>query len=589
MGKRTSNKCVDLERKANKLGNYELRAEVSRLESQLREIERENSALRSEISSTVNSVNQAERSLTDYNQHIRNTLDNANGSINSSINRALDAYELQGEIDKLYARYKNVELANKKIRALNNKKYYDFNNFRTVRKIVQGMMDNLDINMVSDAIIYKSIERQHLKTPDFWLTAALLSVMAWKNDDKPLADRATAEAVKLDKKNSCMFYMIFNLRMGRDDAAVKWFLEYQKCELKGSDDTTFLMLFSLISKTLSDTVDEATARLISDYIHRLIVECAEKEGYSEDDVIGLIGSRMSALLKHESYDLPMLAKYCKDYGAMNSMANYANNNYNILEFIMKIKNVPIDERNTYLKEYLNELLAKPNDVEIGTYNEIEYNELVIRLSGDVEQAKKRFDEEMLRRESDLNIISSIIRWIYDFGNEDVNGQMRLNMFTLVKTLQEKAADNYFKKYRAMYKDVHPVQILDYSTDVNFTQEASENSKIETYYQEQQNAELASVKNLGAFIAFGLAVASGIAAPFLSWFMLIGTGIGAIVGAGILISNKFKKKNIVLKIQKQKSNVVEILHKMFVEYEKFKEIYKERDAISERILEEFAKL
>lgn len=571
------------------MGNYELRTEVSRLESQLRDIERENNALRSEISSTVNSVNQAERNLADYNQHIRNTLDNANGTINNSINRALDAYELQGQIDKLYVRYKNVELANKKIRALNNKKYYDFNNFRTVRKIVQGMMDNLDLNMVSDAIIYKSIERQHLKTPDFWLTAALLSIMAWKNDDKPLADRATAEAVKLDMKNSCMFYMIFNLRMGRDKAAVKWFLEYQKCELKGSDENTFLMLFSLISKTLSDTVDEATSRLISDYIHRLIVECAEKEGYSEEDVVGLICSRMTALLKPESYDLPTLAKYCKDYGTMNTMANYANNNYNILEFIMMIKNVPVAERNTYLKEYLNELLAKPNNVEIETYNEIEYNELVIRLSGDVELAKERFDAEMLRRESDLNIISSIISWIYDFGNDDVNGQMRLNMFTLVKTLQEKAANAYFKKYRAMYKDVRPVQILDYSTDVNFLQEASENSKVETFYQEQQSSELATVKNLSAYIAFGVAVASGVASLFLSLFLLIGTGIGAIVGAGILISNKYKKKNIVLRIQKQKANVLEILHKMFVEYEQFKGIYKERDAISERILEEFAKL
>ena len=29
--------------------------------------------------------------------------------------------------------------------------------------------------------------------------------------------------------------------------------------------------------------------------------------------------------------------------------------------------------------------------------------------------------------------------------------------------------------------------------------------------------------------------------------------------------------------------------MFVEYERFREIYRERDAISEKILEEFAKL
>lgn len=154
----------------------------------------------------VNSVNQAERELSSYNEHVRDSLDHATGVINHSINTSLSAYELQGQIDQLYTRYKHVELANKKIRTLNNKKFYDFNTYRTVRKIVQGMMDNLD------------------------------------------------------------------LHMGREEAAVKWFLEYQRCDLKGSDENTFLMLFSLISKTLSDTVDEETCRLISAYIHRLIAE-----------------------------------------------------------------------------------------------------------------------------------------------------------------------------------------------------------------------------------------------------------------------------------------------------------------------------
>ncbi len=571
------------------MGNYELRSEVNRLQSELRDIERENNELRSEINSTVNSVNQAEKNLANYNQHIRNTLDNATGIINSSVNRALEAYELQGQIDKLYVRYKNVELANKKIRALNNKKYYDFNNFRTVRKLVQGMMDNLDLNMISDAVIYKSIEKEHLKTPNYWLTPALISIMAWRNDDRQLADRATVEAVKLDKKNSCMFYMIFNMRMGRDDAALKWFLEYQKCDLKGSDENTFLMLFSIISKTLSDKVDDEIAQMISDYINNLILECAKREGYNESDVIGMILNTMLLLMKREAYDLPTLAKYCKDFGIMSNMANYANNNYNILEMILKIKNVAVSERNTYLKEYLNQLLAKPNEIEIDTYDEIDYNELVIRLSGDVEQAKARFETEKNRREADLDIISSINGWIYDLSNDDINGQMRLNMFTLVKGLQEKAVNLYFSKYRSLYQDVHPVEILDYSTEVDFRQQTEEENKIESYYWDVQNEELSYVKNKNAYISFGLAGAAAVGGIFLTPLFFIGTGIGAIIGAGVLIGNNFKKKNIVLKVQKQKSNVQDILNRMFEEYESFVEIYKERDAISEKITAEFDKL
>ncbi len=571
------------------MSNSSLRAEVSRLESRLREIERENSQLRAEIAATVRSVNEADSNLTAYNQQVRNMLESANGTIQKSINQALSSYELQGQIDQLYTRFKSVELANKKIRTLNNKKYYDFNNYRTVRKIVTGLMDNLDLSLVSDGVIYKSIERQHLQTPDFWLTPVLISIMAWKNDDRPLADRAVEAAYKLDKKNSSIFYMIFNMRMGRDQAAVRWFLEYQKCSLKGSDENTFLMMFSLISKTLSDNVDEETSRLISDYIHRIIVECAEKEGYSEEDVVGLIRGRMLALMRAVSYDLPTLAKYCKDYSAIASMLNLAANNYNILEFILRVVNVPVAERNTYLKEYLNELLAKPGDVEVDTYDEIEYNELIIRLGGDVDQAREIFDREMLRRKSDFNIISSMVKWIYDFGNEDINGQMRLNMFTLVKTLQEKAAQSYFANYRAMYREVHPVQILDYATDVDFAQEAGEIGKVEDFYQQQQVQELAEVKNIRAFVAFGLGIACGAAAPFVHMLLFAGLGIGAAVGIGTLISNRFKRRNIVLRIQKQKENVLEILGKLFADFEKMRQLYREYDGISARILEEYAKL
>ena len=163
------------------------------------------------------------------------------------------------------------------------------------------------------------------------------------------------------------------------------------------------------------------------------------------------------------------------------------------------------------------------------------------------------------------------------------------MFTLVKTLQEKAANKCFDQYRSMYKDTHPVQILDYSSDVSFQQESTENNKVESFYQEMQKNEMASVKNLGAYIAFGIAVACGIASPFVNLLFLIGTAIAGLAGAGILVSNRFKRKNIILRVQKQKSNVLEILHKMFVEYESFKELYKERDEISEKIMNEFAKL
>ena len=164
-------------------------SEISALQARLAQEQSRNRELHGCLMELGSGVASAHREMSDYESKVQNTLNESSNRINSSHENIIRAHELQLEIDKLYVRFKNMELANKKIRACNNKKYYDFSNYRTIRKIVQGMLDNLNLNMISDAVIYKSVEKEHLKTPDYWLTSVLLSIMAWKNDDKPHAER----------------------------------------------------------------------------------------------------------------------------------------------------------------------------------------------------------------------------------------------------------------------------------------------------------------------------------------------------------------------------------------------------------------
>ena len=356
--------------------------------------------------------------------------------MHSSHQRVVDAIALQGDIERLYVRFKNVELANKKIRAANNKKYYDFANYRTIRKIVQGIMDNLDIQMVSDQTITRSVEIQHLQTPDYWLTCVLISVMAWRNDDKELADRAMDRAIKFDKKNSAIFYMLFNLRMGREEAALKWFYTYQECDLKGSDQRTFLMLFSLVSKTLVDTVDERTKDEVFTFIKKVVDANMRASGYSEDEIIHQIRRYFNRMQPSDQLQYTMLRKCCSEFDQLSAVMMQAKNNINILEFILKTVNVPAEEKNTFLKGYIDEIIAAPNQVEKDVYDEIAYNELVIRLEGEVDVAKEQFAAEQAKKANDLNLIAEMIDWIYERDAQDVNGQIRLSMFTLTKMLQE---------------------------------------------------------------------------------------------------------------------------------------------------------
>ena len=136
--------------------NNELRAQLNSLESQLSSARKLNGELSQELKTINKGIANAEKTLEEFCEKVEQSLTESRGKLVSSHQQAADSIRVQVEIDKLYEMNKRIELANKKIRALNNTKYYDFANYRTIRKIVQGIMDNLDLSMVSEGTIYKA-------------------------------------------------------------------------------------------------------------------------------------------------------------------------------------------------------------------------------------------------------------------------------------------------------------------------------------------------------------------------------------------------------------------------------------------------
>ncbi len=571
------------------MSNYALQNQLNQLERELGQVQQYNAELRGELSTVANGVSRAHRNLEDYNTKIRTTLDNCNGSMQSSHKRVVDAIALQGDIERLYVRFKNIELANKKIRGANNKKYYDFANYRTVRKIVQGIMDNLDVQMISDKTITKSIEIQHLQTPDYWLTCVLISIMAWRNDDKKLADRAIDRAIKLDKKNSAIFYMLFNLRNNREEAALKWFYTYQECDLKGSDQRTFLMLFSLVSKTLVDTVDEKTKNEIFTFIKKVIDANMRASGYSEDEIVDQICHYFNRMQPSDQLRYTMLRKCCNEFNQLSSVMMQAKSNINILEFILKTVNVPAEEKNTFLKGYIDEIIAIPNQTEKDTYDEIAYNEHIVRLEGDVEAAKECFAAEQAKKASDLNLIAEMIDWLYGCDTQDVNGQIRMSVFTLTKDLQEKAVEAHTEEYRSRRKVNYQVNIDEYSTVVNFKREDEEQEKINSFYNEKRDTAVSTIKNWPAYIGFGVGAAAIAGSFFVGFWLLILTFAGVGYGAFTLLTNKSKRKQIEMSCDESKKATSAAMRQLFAEFKQYQKELDEYDAYHDRILDEIHKV
>lgn len=565
-------------------------SDVYALRSRLREEESRNREYHRMLNELSSGIVNAHNRMNNFECKVRQDLSDSSDRINSSHENIIRAQELQMEIDKLYVRFKNMEMANKRIRECNNKKYYDFTNYTTIRKIVQGILDNLNLNMISDKVIYKAVEKKHLTTPNYWLTSVLISIMAWKNDDRDLAMRAEEVSLELDKKNSSIFYMLFNIRMGRESAALKWFLLYQECELKGSDSKTFLLLFSMLCKTMDDEIDEKMKYEILEYVHKVIGTNAKQEGFSEQDILNLIEKALGKMKKEDNSGLVMLQRCLEDYQAVTDTVMLAENNIQILQFLMDIRNVSDTEKNEFIEQFIQDEISRPNSEEQEVYNTIEYNELIISCNGDKEKANSVYKARLRKREHDLNLINEMIDWIFDTSHEkDVNGQIRKNMFILLLELQKKGIEQYIQTYRSRVTFMHRVNLGDYQSDVDFRNRNAETGKIEKHYTEERDNELSKLNQIKTYIGAGIgALGIGIAAYTAEWACLIITAVGAGLSVYNVVSNNVKRKHILETCQMNIKSKNEIMNQVFEEYKKLESIYEEYDAYSEKVLDELEK-
>lgn len=574
------------------MSNAALRAELSRLEAELRRIEAENARLQGELDRSVSGLNNIHNELRKYQDGVNDALVQANNRLDSSETTAENAYGLQQQIEELYPLYKNMEAADKRIRELNNKKYYDFKNYRMIRKIMQGLMDNLDFNLVRDDLIHKAVEKEHLQAPDFWLTAALLSIMAWKNNDKAMADRAVVEAYKLSPKDCCVFYMIMNLRLGREETALNWLSLYEQQNLKRSDYQTFLMMFSLISKTVYENVSTNVRNRVENFVNRIIRESMEREGYSENQIINQIANNMESSRNNGSYTYPAIQQYSSDYANLTNVLDLAENNYNILEKIRQIINARVEDRNKFLKEYIDKLIEKPNDVEKDTYKEMDYNEKIILFKGDIGKAKEAFDAEQHYEVEDINLIYEMMNWIHSPEKNDVNPQMRNNMFVIMKGFEQSGYELYRQTYMSKVKSVFHIKVNDYESDANLNRPDSEYPKIRSFYNGILSSQLAGIKDTMAYVFFAIAVAAIVGGIFLMPIIALAAVAAAgfvIAGVAKLIGNKTQRANLTKQCENNVQAVNNIVGKMAGEYAKSTQLFNLYDAVCEDILDEFSRV
>lgn len=574
----------------------ELRSAISELRSECSQLERENAEMQREINAIISSAQSATMSLTRSCRSATATLDNSANVIGYS-EEVMDAVSAEQEnIAALYRGFKNIETANKKIRELNNKIYFEFSNFRMVRKIVRAFVDNINLEMVKPEMIYKAVEKEHLQAPDFWLSAAMLAIMHWTHDERAAADRALKQALELDERQTVLFFMSFNLLLGRKEVALKWFECYERIESTGRDANVMLLL--LHSANLREEADSPLTKRIMAYLRREFDKSKRMNDWNE--AVAYVKERIAQSKALEPMIFEYLRNYAKDYSTMASVLNRARGNGGILEFVERNNTVTRDKGYIFIEKFISELLDTPDKKERAYTDEIAYNEAIIHCVGDLAAADAEYREMHQREVDPLNLMAECINWLFSNTDQPLSDVARSNMFLLCRPIIEDAIEEYVEGYRAAVKDVHPVAIKDYGTQMDFRRKENEMTKVSQYYENKKKTQLAAVKNTAIVVSLVLAallLVGGVVCLVMEaikhqsfWSVLCVICVIAAVCLGIKalathFGNKKKRKQIIESNDAALAHAREIIEKLFEEYVRYTAVYAENDRIVDDI--EFA--
>ncbi|WP_018331108.1 hypothetical protein [Actinomycetospora chiangmaiensis] len=130
------------------------------------------------------------------------------------------------EFRRLNELAKNLQFAQTKIIRVNQELETQFGHHATVRRHATGILQALDVGVVTQETMYGASEELMLSTPRYWLAPGLVALAAWIGNDRRLAETALAEALRRDGDKTTLFYALTLRRYGRGAAANRWLDQY---------------------------------------------------------------------------------------------------------------------------------------------------------------------------------------------------------------------------------------------------------------------------------------------------------------------------------------------------------------------------
>lgn len=554
-----------------------LRRQINHVIDQINYTNRENAELEAELEVAIENVRILIGNCSTMDKEVYEEMGWLSGVVGQADISTKEVFQALNELTVQYFSFKSISTASKNVTQYNDEYFTKFSYYNELRRISLGYVIGLDSNIINSETMRKKVEKAYLQNSEYWLAYSIASVMLWSNNEKEAAQRAMSKSLSINYFNSCLFYLLINLRFNRIDAAKKWYVNYlDRADMNNLGDEWQYLLQAYLFGAFG--ADEEFQEIIAKCFQSML---AQVEVTTVDFAKKFTQKALefAELYVHKTnYEFTTLGRTCDEYPQMKDLLSTAEKNIEIAKYYDDLAEAEITETDDLPQRIENVLYSLVNDYdeeELKVVQKIKYNEAIIRAKGDVAAAQANYNAMFADRQKKKNLGDLLLSWAFADDTAQTDVSVKRFSISFMKEAIAKGFEQFVEKYRAREKEKYSFNIDECIIECSENDYTEAEKTLDKYYDKNKFKD--TIKDKQVLIYSGLC---GLALLLLlilfAYFSPVILTFGILIGlaGSFLLWRRIVDMGKMLKEKKRKGKL--LLKQALDELKQWRAAYKEAD-------------
>lgn len=561
-----------------------LQRQINNVIDQINRTNRENAELEVELDNAIQNVSILISNCGELDKAVYEDMGYLSNVVGQADISTKEVFQALNELTVQYFSFKSISTASKNVTQYNDEYYTRFSYYNELRRISLGYVVGLDSHIVSSESARKKVEKAYLQNTEYWLAYCIAAVMLWASNEKEAAQRAMSKSLSISYFNSCLFYLLINLRFNRIDAAKKWYVNYlDRADMNNlGDEWQYLLQAYLFGVFGADEEFQVTvAKCFQSMLAQVEVTTVDFAKKFTQKAI-----EFAELYVHKTnHEYTILGRTCAEYPEMKDLLSTAEKNVEIARYYNELAEAEVTETEDLPQRIENVLYSLVNDYdeeELKVVQKIKYNEAIISARGDVATAQANYNAMFEERKKKKNLGDLLLSWAFADDTSQTDVSVKRFSISFMKETIAKGFEQFAELYKAKEKDKYHFNIDECELECNENDYGEAEKTLDKFYDKNKVKD--TFKDKHVLIYTGMcAVALLLLLLLIPFFSPVILTIGILLGlaGSFLLWRRIVDMGKILKEKKRKGKL--LLKQALEELSQWRSAYKEADAKSADML------